>query len=224
MTRGSLRMSLTLYGAILSPFVRKIRIILAEHDIAHELVPQTPFKQPEWFYDISPLGRIPAIKDGDFALADSSVIAQYLADTRALSLYGRSAEQAARIRWYEKYADYELAPHTTFAIFRNRVVKPVIGESCDENAIQCALTQRLPPLFQYLEAQLGTNEYLVGEFSLADIAVTSQLINMAHGGEAVDADRWPGLAGLLRRVTDRPAVAAMLSDEQRLVAKMTRRD
>lgn len=218
-------MSLTLYGAILSPFVRKIRIILAEHNIAHELVPQAPFKQPDWFYEISPLGRIPAIKDGDFPVADSSVIAQYLEDSRGpLRLYGRSAEQAARIRWLEKYADYELAPQSTFAIFRNRVVKPVIGENCDESAVQSALNDKLPPLFDYLEAQLGDNEYLVGNFSLADIAVASQLINMAHGGEAIDADRWPGLAGLLRRVTDRPAVANMLSDEQRLVAKMTRRD
>lgn len=218
-------MSLTLYGAILSPFVRKIRIILAEHDIAHELVPQAPFKQPEWFYEISPLGRIPAIKDGDFTLADSSVIAQYLEDSRGpLHLYGRSAEQAGRVRWLEKYADYELAPHSTFTVFRNRVVKPVIGESCDESAIQSALTLKLPPLFDYLETQLGDNEYLAGEFSLADIAVASQLINMAHGGEAIAADRWPGLAGLLRRVTDRPAVAALLADEQRLIAKMTRRD
>lgn len=217
-------MSLTLYGAILSPFVRKVRIILAEHDIQHELVPQAPFKQPDWFYEISPLGRIPAIKDDDFTLADSSVIALYLHETRGpLGLYGKSAQQAARVRWLEKFADYELAPLTTFTCFRNRVLKPLIGEECDEQAVSAALSEQLPPLFDYLEKALGGNDYFIGDFSLADIAVASQLINMAHGGEAIDATRWPGLAGLLRRVSDRSGIAGLLADEQRLLAKMTQR-
>ncbi|UAW97160.1 glutathione S-transferase family protein [Halopseudomonas nanhaiensis] len=217
-------MSLTLYGAILSPFVRKIRIILAEHHIQHELVPQAPFKQPDWFYEISPLGRIPAIKEGDFTLADSSVIASYLDETRGpLGLYGTSPQQAARVRWLEKFADYELAPLTTFTCFRNRVLKPLIGEACDEGAIATALTEHLPPLFDYLESELGTGDYFLGDYSLADIAVASQLINMAHGGEAIDSNRWPGLAGLLRRVSDRSGIANLLADEQRLLAKMTPR-
>lgn len=218
-------MSLTLYGAILSPFVRKIRIILAEQDIQHTLIPQAPFKQPEWYYQISPLGRIPAIQDGDFSLADSSVIAQYLDDTRGpLRLYGSSAQQAARVRWLEKFADYELAPLTTFTCFRNRVLKPLIHEQCDDQAVATALTKKLPPLFDYLEKELGAGEYFLCAYSLADIAVASQLINMAHAGEAIDASRWPGLAGLLRRVSNRPRIADLLADEQRLLAKMIQRD
>ncbi|SDS48891.1 glutathione S-transferase [Halopseudomonas xinjiangensis] len=217
-------MSLTVYGAILSPFVRKIRIILAEHQIEHELVAQAPFKQPDWYYEISPLGRIPAIKDGDFTLADSAVIAQYLEESRGkLHLYGASAQEAARVRWLEKFADYELAPLATFTCFRNRVLKPLIGEPCDEQAISKALTEQLPPLFDYLEQELGGQDFFLGTYSLADIAVASQLINLAHGGEAIDSARWPGLAGLLRRVSDRQGVAGLLADEQRLLAKMTQR-
>ncbi len=217
-------MSLILYGAILSPYVRKIRIQLAEQLIAHELVMQAPFNQPDWFFEISPLGRIPAIKDGDLALADSAVIAQYLQDTRGgAPLYGDTPEQAARVRWLEKYADYELGDLTTRVVFVNRLLKPVSGGQCDDAAVQQALDQ-LPTLFDYLEAQLGEQQYFLGEqFSMADIAVCSQLINLAHVGELIDEYRWPNLSSLLSRVTARSSVSSLLPDEHQMVAKMSGR-
>lgn len=217
-------MSLILYGAILSPYVRKIRIQLAEQLIAHELVMQAPFNQPDWFFEISPLGRIPAIKDGDLALADSAVIAQYLQDTRGgAPLYGDTPEQAARVRWLEKYADYELGDLTTRVVFVNRLLKPVSGGQYDDAAVQQALDQ-LPTLFDYLEAQLGEQQYFLGEqFSMADIAVCSQLINLAHAGELIDEYRWPNLSSLLSRVTARSSVSSLLPDEHQMVAKMSGR-
>ncbi|MFA5678263.1 MAG: glutathione S-transferase family protein [Pseudomonas sp.] len=214
-------MSLILYGAILSPYVRKIRIQLAEQRIPHDFVPQAPFNQPDWFLEISPLGRIPAIKDGDLGLADSSVIGQYLQDTRGgAPLYGDTPEQAARVRWLEKYADYELGAQATQGVFVNRLIKPVSGASCDDAAVQQAL-DNLPPLFDYLEAQLGDQHYFLGEqFSMADIAVCSQLINLAHAGELIDDLLWPNLSSLLSRVTARSSVSSLLPDEHQLVAKL----
>ena len=92
-------MALTLYGAILSPFVRKVRILLAEHQIPYEHSFIPPRGQPDWYYDISPLGRIPAIVDGDVKLADSAVIAQYLQDSRGgPSLYGSPPEEGGPLR------------------------------------------------------------------------------------------------------------------------------
>ncbi len=212
-------MALTLYGAILSPFVRKIRILLAEQNIEHELVNQPPFNQPDWYYEISPLGRIPAIKDGDLSLADSSVIAQYLQETReGIRLYGSTPAEAARVRWLEKYADYEMAPVATFTVFFNRVVHRLVGKPCDEPVVQQALQDRLPPLLAYLEAQLGDKHYFLGDqFSMADIAVCSQLINLAHAGELIDEQAWPGLASLLSRVTSRSSVSGLLPGEHQIV-------
>ena len=217
-------MSLTLYGAILSPYVRKIRIQLAEQLIPHEIVQQAPFNQPEWYFDISPLGRIPAIRDGDLTLADSGVIAQYLQDSRGgAPLFGATPEQAARVRWLEKYADYEVGALATHTIFANRILKPLTGGSCDDAAVAQAL-ENLVPLFDYLEDQLGEQHFFLGEqFSMADIAVVSQLINLAHAGELIDEYRWPGLSSLLSRVTARSSVSNLLPDEHQLVAKMTGR-
>ena len=60
-------MSLTLYGAPLSPFVRKVRLLLAEKGLDYQLEAIAPFGQPAWYREISPLGRIPALRDGDLA-------------------------------------------------------------------------------------------------------------------------------------------------------------
>ena len=49
-------MSLIVYGAPLSPFVRKLRLFLAEKGLDYQLEIIMPFGQPEWYREISPLG------------------------------------------------------------------------------------------------------------------------------------------------------------------------
>ncbi|MVW77171.1 glutathione S-transferase family protein [Pseudomonas xionganensis] len=218
-------MSLTVYGAPLSPFVRKVRLFLAEKALDYQLEIILPFGQPDWYRELSPLGRIPALKDDDFSLADSSVICQYLEERHPQpALLGRDAQERARIRWLEKYADYELAPLCTFAVFRNRALKPSMGQSCDEAAVQTALQEKLPPHFDYLEKTLGSAAYFVGEqLSLADLAIACQLINMAHGGEQLDAQRWPNLAAHQQRILARASVQGVLPGEQKMLVKMAAR-
>ncbi|WAC43943.1 glutathione S-transferase family protein [Pseudomonas sp. SL4(2022)] len=217
-------MSLTLYGAPLSPFVRKVRLFLAEKALDYQLEIILPFGQPAWYRELSPLGRIPSFKDGDFSLADSSVICQYLDDKypHNSSLLGRTAEQRAQVRWLEKYADYELAPLCTFSVFRNRALKPSMGQLCDEESVQKALTEKLPAHFDYLEKTLGNAEYFLGDYlTLADLAVTCQLINMEHGAEILDPQRWPNLSAHYTRIKSRSSVQGVLPGELKMLAKMS---
>lgn len=146
-------MSLTLYGAPLSPFVRKVRLLLAEKGLDYQLEAIAPFGQPAWYREISPLGRIPALRDGDLALADSSVICQYLEERypEPPNLQGDAPASRAAVRWLEKYADYEIAPLATLTIFRNRILKPAMGQACEENDVRRALEEKLPAHFDYLE-------------------------------------------------------------------------
>lgn len=216
-------MSLTLYGAPLSPFVRKVRLFLAEQALDYELEAVMPFSPPDWYRELSPLGRIPALRDGAFTLADSSVICQYLEEKHAdrAPLYGATAESRARVRWLEKYADYELAPHATFGVFGNRVLKLTMGKPSDEAAVRAAIDEKLPPHFDYLEKTLGEAEYFVEDrLTLADLALTCQLINMEHGGERLDASRWPRLEAHYRRMLERASVQAVLVDERAMMAKI----
>ncbi|MEX6503280.1 glutathione S-transferase family protein [Pseudomonas zhanjiangensis] len=217
-------MSLTLFGAPLSPFVRKVRLCLGEKGLDYQLQMVLPFGQPDWYRELNPLGRIPALKDGDFNLADSSVICQYLEEQypACTPLLGQNPQARARVRWLEKYADYELAPLCTFGVFRNRVLKPSMGKSCDEQAVRSALEEKLPGHFDYLERTLGTAEFFVGDrLSLADLAFACQLQNMQHGGEQLDARRWPNLAALFARIQQRASMQAILPAELKPLAKFS---
>lgn len=219
-------MSMTVYGAPLSPFVRKLRLCLIEKGLDYELEVIMPFGQPDWYRELNPLGRIPAFSDGDVKLADSSVICQYLEERypELPSLYGENAEQRARVRWLEKYADYELAPLCTFSVFRNRVLKASMGQPCDEQKVQETLQQALPSHFDYLQNTLGDGPYFLGEqLSMADLALACQLINMEHGGETLDASRWPKLAAHYQRIKSRTSVQQLLPGELRTLEKLSAR-
>lgn len=219
-------MSMTVYGAPLSPFVRKLRLLLAEKGLDYQLQIVAPFNQPDWFFEISPLGRIPGFRDGELSLADSSVIAQYIEEQHpeTVALYGHSAAERAQIRWLEKYADYELAPLTTFCVFVNRALNPTMGKPCDEAEVQKAIEDKLPRHFDYLEKTLAGNDYFVGNrLSMADLAFACQVINMEHGNAQIDAARWPGLAALQARLCQRDSVQAILPDECRMLEKLLAR-
>src|SRR5258708_28903697 len=70
-----------LYGTFGSPFVRKVVVALGEKGIAFDHDPVLPFGPTPEYRKISPLGKIPAFRDGDRTLADSSVIIAYLERT-----------------------------------------------------------------------------------------------------------------------------------------------
>lgn len=216
-------MSLVVFGAPLSPFVRKVRLFAAEKGFDYQLENVNPFNQPDWYRELNPLRRVPAIRDGDFTLADSSVICHYLEDRdpQRPALCGEGAQARARINWLEKYADYELAPLTTFTVFRNRLLKPLMGKVCDEVAVKGAMQEKLPEHFDYLEKCLGEQQWFVDDrFSLADIAIACQLVNLRHGEERLDAQRWPKLAAHFERTLARPALAEIVQGELQIIAKI----
>ncbi|UCL85156.1 glutathione S-transferase family protein [Pseudomonas sp. HS-18] len=216
-------MSLVVFGAPLSPFVRKVRLFAAEKGFDYQLENINPFNQPDWYRELNPLRRVPAIRDGDFTLADSSVICHYLEDRdpQRDPLCGTGAESRAQINWLEKYADYELAPLTTFTVFRNRLLKPLMGKVCDEVAVKGAMQEKLPEHFDYLEKCLGQQQWFVDDrFSLADIAIACQLVNLRHGEEELDAQRWPKLAAHFERTLARPALAEIVQGELQIIAKI----
>src|SRR5512135_2201605 len=98
-------MSVRIIGSYLSPYVRKVLVLLHLKGIAYEIDPVVPFFGDERFTALSPLRRVPVLIDERVALADSSVIAQYLEERYAQpALYPADIAERARARWLEEYA------------------------------------------------------------------------------------------------------------------------
>jgi glutathione S-transferase len=219
-------MALTIYGSTVSPFVRKVRVVMAEKGLACSIDPVNPFRAPPEFRDISPLGRIPAFRDSDLPepnhLCDSSVICDYLEHKYPTpALYPADAYARARALWLEEYADSILAETTGRGFFFERVVKRIMKSETDEAVCQKTLTEKLPPLFDYLEGQIGGNEYLAGGmFSIADIAVASMLVNFEHAGGEIDPARWPNLAAYAKRIHARPSFKACIEEERPYIQRV----
>ena len=66
------------YGSSFSPFVRKVMAFGAEKGIALELKRIGLASDDAEFGEASPFRKMPALRDGDFTLADSSAIVVYL--------------------------------------------------------------------------------------------------------------------------------------------------
>ncbi|HWA92281.1 MAG TPA: glutathione S-transferase family protein [Rhizomicrobium sp.] len=219
-------MALIVYGGSVSPFVRKVRIVLAEKGQAYSLEQISPFNPPPDFRDISPLGRIPAFRDTDLPepnhLSDSSVICDYIEQKfPAPALYPAAPYHRARALWFEEYADSILAETMGRGFFFERVVKKLLKSQPDEEVCRRTLTEKLPPLFDYLSKELGGNDYLVGNaFSIADISVATMLVNFEHAGGAIDAARWPNLAAYCKRLHARPSFKACIDEERPFIERV----
>ena len=206
---------LKIHGVPFSAHTRKVIIAALEKGIPYELVPVIPLTPPPGWTDLSALGLIPAIEDGGFTLADSSVICQYL--ERAYpgpSLYPGDARQFARVLWIEEFVDGGLAPHVLRGLLMQRVFAPkFLGKAPDEALIRTSLTEMIPLRLDYLEKALNGNWFVADVFSMADITVASILVNFHFAGETVDAARYPKLARFLRRALARPAFQKALQAE-----------
>jgi glutathione S-transferase len=210
---------LTVYGANASPFVRKVLIALAEKGLEYQLDPVLPFNVSDDFKKMSPLGKIPVVKDGDAVLPDSSVICAYLERKYPKpALYPEEPYAYGRALWFEEYADTALVSVIGPSIFMQRVLNPLFfNKPCDEAVVQKAVNEQLPPLFDYLEGQLQGGDGIVGgRFSIADIAIGSMMVNLQHAKCSVDAQRWPKLARHVAAVHERPSFRNAIAEERKL--------
>ncbi len=210
-----------IYGSTMSPFVRKVLVLAAEKGMAVESQQVGLGSTDPEFRAASPFGKIPALRDGDFTLADSSAIAHYLESVQPEpTMIPTAAQPRATTIWFDEFADTILVG-AAGKIFFNRVVAPrFLGRPGDLDAADKAEADELPPILDYLERVLPDSGHLVeNRLTLADIAVASPFVNLAHAGHIPDAARWPRINAFVAAMLARPSFAAIVAKENKVMAR-----
>lgn len=219
------------YGAILSPFVRKVLMLAAEKGVEVELRGGGMGRDTPEFAEASPFGKMPAMRDtganddgSDYLLADSSAICTYIdakhADTPLIPADPRARGQVV---WFDEFADTILMA-AGGKMFFNRIVLPhFMKRQGDLAAADEAEAKDMPQLLGWLDAQLAGRDYLVGaRLTLADISVAVMFNNIKGAGFAIDPASYPNVARWLDAVTARPSIAGLNAKMDGVLAALPR--
>lgn len=156
-----------LIGSLASPFVRKVRIVLAEKKIDYEFELDNPWKADAVTPKYNPLGKVPVlILDDGTALFDSRVIASFLdGASPLLRLIPADPRERVEVRRWEALADGVLDAGIAARLENQREAKMRNAGWIDRqmDKVRSGLTA--------MDSELADKPWCAGNgYSLADIA------------------------------------------------------
>jgi glutathione S-transferase len=209
-----------LYGALLSPFVRKVALVLAEKGLSYEPRRGGPGTTDPEFLAVSPFAKIPVLDDDGFVLPDSTAIVHYL-DARypEPALIPTVPQDRGRSVWLDEFADTILAV-AGIKIQMSRIVRPrFLGLPVDEDTAHEGEAE-MPRALDYLESIAPADGWLVGEsFTLADISVAVAWRTAEFVGALGAPAARPRAAAWYERVKARPSWQDVAAREAALIAR-----
>src|SRR5688572_4863456 len=195
-----------LLGSPISPYTRKVRIVLAEKKIEceFEVVDVNPAENPVNAHNA--LGKIPTLLlDDGTALFDSRVIVEFLDGVSPFArLIPDDNRERVAVRRWEALADGSL---DAGLLIRYESLRPKKEQSAAWTGKQ---TGKLRRGLAMMAAELGDRQWCHGErYSLADIAVGCCIgwINFRRPADFDVLAEHPNLARFYERLMERPAFA-----------------
>ncbi|MEO5692357.1 MAG: glutathione S-transferase N-terminal domain-containing protein [Usitatibacter sp.] len=194
-----------LVGSKTSPYVRKIRVILAEKNLAYEFLEESAWNADTTVPGYNPLNKVPALvmDDGD-SIYDSAVIAEYLDAISGNTLIPKAAGDRARTRRNEALGDGLADAGITAFLERKR------DAALQDKAWITRQMGKVSGALEALSRALGDKQYLGGgEADLGDIACACAVFwaefRMPDFGMRA---KYPNLKAWAERMESRPAFQA----------------
>jgi glutathione S-transferase len=197
-----------LYDFKSSPNCQRVKVVLAEKNLPHEIVPIDLRKQeqkaPEYL-KMNPYGKVPVLTDDATVLYESCIINEYLEEKYPNPpLLPKDPGKKAKARIL---IDYGMAHFDNpYQKLRMELTKDPKEQS---QPIIDGAKKELSKLLQRFEEELGDQQYLVGDFSLADADLIPRFTRL-EGFSVLPDPSLPRLTKYMERMKARPSIKAIL--------------
>jgi glutathione S-transferase len=203
---------LVLYGneGWTSPYVFSAFVALREKGLPFTVqlvsLEKQEHQRPD-YRDRSITGRVPALRHGDFWLAESSAIDEYLEETfpppRHPRLYPADPRARARVRMVQALVRSDFMPvraeRSTSQLFLGEKPRPLSKEARAAAERLCRIAAALVP---------SAEAHVAGPFTMADADLSLALMRLVNAGDPVP----PHLAAWARRIWERPSIRTWLAN------------
>ena len=210
----------TLYHLWLSPFCRKIRVLLAEKKLEFQTEVEPVWERRHGFLALNPAGDVPVLVETDgTVVCDSTAIAEYLEEVcPEWPMIGDAPAARAEVRRLVAWFDRKFNSEVTENLVGEKIVKRLSAAGQpDSSAIRAGHTN-IQYHLDYIAYLMERRTWLAGDrLTLADIAAAAHLSCVDYLGD-VPWERHPGAKDWYARIKSRPSFRSILADQ---VPRMT---
>ncbi len=203
-----------LYHYPLSPFSRKVRLVLAEKRIEVELVEERYWESRPDFLRLNPGGKVPILKTDNLTLAESGAICEYLDETHPEpALIPTDVEKRAEVRRLVGWFDDKFYREVTVNLLGERLLKKVMGGGYPESKNVKAGTKNIRYHMKYMTYLLDRRRWLAGDrLSMADFSAAAQISCLDYISD-VDWNSYDLVKDWYAKIKSRPAFRSLLADQ-----------
>ena len=204
----------TLYHLWLSPYCRKVRIVLAEKKIDYLLETENTWLRRREFLAINPAGEVPVlIEDDGTSIADSQAICEYLEEiVPDPSIFPVDPKERAEARRIVAWFDRKFSAEVSENLVGEKIFKRFLKTGAPNSALIRAGQQNIHYHLDYIGWLSERRNWLAGRvFSIADVAAAAHLSSVDYLGDVpwedhISAKEW------YVRIKSRPSFRAILAD------------
>lgn len=203
-----------LYHLPLSPFARKVRLVLAEKRLPFELRVEKVWERCPEYLELNPAGTVPTlIEDNGLVISDSGVICEYLDEAYPDSgLMGRTLAERVEVRRLAAWFDGKFASEVTQNLVGEKFMRRLAGRGNPDPAAIRTGYVALRYHLDYIGWLAETRKWLAGgTMSLADFAAAAHLSSLDFIGD-VDWNLSAPAKEWYARVKSRPSFRPLLAD------------
>lgn len=203
-----------LFHLPLSPYSRKVRLVLAEKRLPFELRLEKVWERRAEYLELNPAGTVPTlVEENGLVIADSSVICEYLDEAYPdVPLIGRTLAERVEIRRLVAWFDGKFAAEVSRPLVNEKTLKRFAGRGNPDAAMMRAGHVSLRHHLPYIGWLAEHRQWLAGPaISLADFAAAAHLSSLDFIGD-VDWTVSPSAKEWYARVKSRPSFRHLLAD------------